>query len=316
MFDKLHEECGVFAIYGHRKPPTSPIWASTRLQHRGQESAGIVLQRRARGLLRTRAWATWPTSSRRSVLAELPGDLAIGHTRYSTTGDSVLLQRAAVFGGLQQGAASRWRTTATSPTRPNCGANSKPKDRSSRRTSDTEVILHLVARSRERTLAGRAARGAAAAGRRVFAGVPGAGPHHRGARSARIPAAGDGADGRRQRHVRVRVRDLRVRPDRRGVPERRGARRDGDRRPRGHDARALRAGRATWPTACSSTSTSRGPIRSCSAGPCRNRARMLGRLLARECPADADIVVPVPDSGVPAAIGYAVGSRSCRFATA
>ena len=41
---------------------------------------------------------------------------------------------------------------------------------------------------------------------------------------------------------------------------------------------------------------------------CRNRARMLGRLLARECPADADLVVPVPDSGVAAAIGYAAES--------
>ena len=62
------------------------------------------------------------------------------------------------------------------------------------------------------------------------------------------------------------------------------------------------------PSASSSTSTSRGPIPSSSANPWRNRAKMMGRLLARECPADADLVVPVPDSGVAAAIGYAAES--------
>ena len=63
------------------------------------------------------------------------------------------------------------------------------------------------------------------------------------------------------------------------------------------------------PSASSSTSISRGPIPWCSAARCRSRARMLGRLLARECPADADLVVPVPDSGVAAAIGYSAESR-------
>ena len=61
-------------------------------------------------------------------------------------------------------------------------------------------------------------------------------------------------------------------------------------------------------SASSSTSISRGPIRSCSAAPVQESRENLGRLLARECPADADLVVPVPDSGVAAAIGYAAES--------
>jgi len=62
------------------------------------------------------------------------------------------------------------------------------------------------------------------------------------------------------------------------------------------------APRAISRSVCSSTSTSRAPIRSYSAATCRESRENLGRLLARECPAEADLVVPVPDSGVSAAI--------------
>ena len=55
----------------------------------------------------------------------------------------------------------------------------------------------------------------------------------------------------------------------------------------------------------------RGQIPSSLAAPWKNRAKTLGRSLARECPADADLVVPVPDSGVAAAIGYADPNRAC-----
>ena len=88
--DKLHEECGVAAIYGHPEASKLAYLSLYALQHRGQESAGIASSNgdhlelhKAMGLVSDifTADGSWP----------LPGSLAIGHTRYSTTGDSALL---------------------------------------------------------------------------------------------------------------------------------------------------------------------------------------------------------------------------------
>ncbi len=85
--------------------------------------------------------------------------------------------------------------------------------------------------------------------------------------------------------------------------------RDGDRRPRGHHPRTLRSKAAAGAMRVRARVFRAARFASSSAGPWRNRARSWGVLLARECPADADLVVPVPDSGVPAAIGYSAESR-------
>ena len=89
------------------------------------------------------------------VLAELPGKLAIGHTRYSTAGDTALLNAqpfsVACNKGPRRGGAQRQHHQC----RANCGANWKRDGSIFQATSDTEVILHLVARSRG-THAGRA----------------------------------------------------------------------------------------------------------------------------------------------------------------
>ena len=167
------------------------------------------------------------------VLASLPGELAIGHTRYSTAGDTVLLNAQPFSVACNKGqiaVAHNGNITNAAELRRELESDGSIFQAS----SDTEVILHLVAHSRERTLAGALARSAAATGRRVLAGVSGAGPRHRGARSARLPAAGDGRDGilRRPHVLRLRLRDLRLRPDRRRLPARCRARRDGDRRAR------------------------------------------------------------------------------------
>ena len=90
MFDKFHDECGVVAIYGHPEAAKLAYLGLYALQHRGQESAGICTSD-GREIHSTSPWATWPTSSPATVLATLPGELAIGHTRYSTAGDTVLL---------------------------------------------------------------------------------------------------------------------------------------------------------------------------------------------------------------------------------
>ena len=91
MFDKLHDECGVFAIYGHPEAANLAYLGLYALQHRGQESAGIASSDGRHDPQLTRAWAMWPTSFTPEVLGTLPGELAIGHTRYSTAGDTVLL---------------------------------------------------------------------------------------------------------------------------------------------------------------------------------------------------------------------------------
>ena len=90
MLDKFKDECGVFGIFGHPEAANLTYLGLYALQHRGQESAGIVTVRR-RAHARDRArWGTSPTRSTNDALARLPGHLAIGHTRYSTAGESRL----------------------------------------------------------------------------------------------------------------------------------------------------------------------------------------------------------------------------------
>ena len=119
---------------------------------------------------------------------------------------------------------------------------------------------------------------------------------------------------RRAQVLRLRLRDLRLRPDRRRVPARRRTRRDGHAwgRKASRASAGLPSSRAR--SASSSMSISRGPIRSSSAASVEESRENLGRLLASESPADADVVVPVPDSGVAAAIGYCRRIRACRTA--
>ncbi len=87
--DKPHEECGVFAVYGHEEAARVAFFGLFALQHRGQESAGIAT---ADGC-QVRAHKGMGLASevfREDTLSKLPGNLAIGHVRYSTTGSSVL----------------------------------------------------------------------------------------------------------------------------------------------------------------------------------------------------------------------------------
>ena len=89
-FDKLREECGVMAVYNHPEAARMTYMGLYALQHRGQESGGIasadgehVYDIKGMGLV--------SEIFTDEVLTKLPGHLAIGHTRYSTTGDSALL---------------------------------------------------------------------------------------------------------------------------------------------------------------------------------------------------------------------------------
>ena len=108
--EKFHEECGVVAIYAHPEAEKLAYLGLHALQHRGQESAGIVTSN-GDDVQLLRPWGWWLTSSPKS-LAKLHGTLAIGHTRYSTAGDSSLLNAQPIMVQSTR-ARSPWRTTAT-----------------------------------------------------------------------------------------------------------------------------------------------------------------------------------------------------------
>ena len=87
---KLREECGVVAIHGHPDAARQAYLGLYALQHRGQESAGIATAD-GHHLANIKGMGLVSEIFTDDVLAKLPGTMAIGHTRYSTTGDSALL---------------------------------------------------------------------------------------------------------------------------------------------------------------------------------------------------------------------------------
>src|SRR2546429_3915456 len=88
--DHFHDHCGVCGVFGHPEAGNVVYVVLCALQHRGQESAGIVASDGAELQLH-RAMGKVEEIFQPSVLAKLPGNLAIGHTRYSTAGDKALL---------------------------------------------------------------------------------------------------------------------------------------------------------------------------------------------------------------------------------
>src|SRR5256885_5395359 len=89
-FDKFKDECGVVAVYNHKEASTMAYLGLHQLQHRGQESAGVVSSNGER-LFVHKAMGEVAEIFTEDVLSRLPGGLAIGHTRYSTAGDSAVL---------------------------------------------------------------------------------------------------------------------------------------------------------------------------------------------------------------------------------
>src|SRR5512137_2292946 len=89
MFDKLHEECGVFGIFGHPEAANLTYLGLYALQHRGQESAGIACSDGSVITFHKEMGLVADIFSE-ETLARLPGNAGIGHVRYSTTGSSEL----------------------------------------------------------------------------------------------------------------------------------------------------------------------------------------------------------------------------------
>src|ERR1700692_2525082 len=152
MFDKFKDECGVFAIYGHPEAANLTYLGLYALQHRGQESAGICSSD-GRALHCHKSMGHVADIFTPEAIGRLPGDLAIGHTRYATAGDTVLLNAQPFSVACNKGRIA----VAHNGNITNAGELRRELEREGsifQASSDTEVILHLVARSRERTLAG------------------------------------------------------------------------------------------------------------------------------------------------------------------
>src|SRR5207237_2638377 len=92
MFDKFHEECGVVGVYGHPEAATLAYLGLYALQHRGQESAGIVAAN-GEALISHRGLGHVADIFQYDILARLRGPLAIGHNRYSTRRSTVRKNR-------------------------------------------------------------------------------------------------------------------------------------------------------------------------------------------------------------------------------
>ena len=144
--DRLREECGVFGIFGHPDAAAITALGLHALQHRGQEAAGIVSFDGKRFHSERRLGLVGDAFSRREVIDRLPGNTAVGHVRYSTTGETILRNVQPLFAELNAGGFA-------------IGHNGNLTNGISLRkqlirdgammqsTTDTEVILHLVARS-------------------------------------------------------------------------------------------------------------------------------------------------------------------------
>ncbi len=300
--DHFHDECGVFGIFGHEEAAKFTYLGLYALQHRGQESAGIVSSDGA-DLHIHKGMGLVEEIFQPEVLAKLSGEAAIGHTRYSTAGDTSLSNAQPIVIDCNKGKlalghngnltnASEWRR--------------KLEHRGSifQTTSDTEVIVHLVARSAARNLSG----GVADALNQVEGAYSlllltrdelyairdprGFRPLCLGRLGRAWLAASEtcafdllGAD-----YVREVEPGEMVRISRAGLESVRFA------PPKPHQYCIFEHVYFSRPDSL------------IFGRPVNQSREMLGRLLAQEHPASADVVVPVPDSGVPAAIGFALES--------
>jgi amidophosphoribosyltransferase len=308
--DKFHEECGVVAIYAHPEASKLAYLGLHALQHRGQESAGIassdgntVFVHKAMGLV-------MDIFSNEETLRKLPGSLAIGHNRYSTTGDSALLNAQPIRVDCNKGMIA----LAHNGNLVNALDIRTRLERAGsifQTTSDTEVIVHLIAQSREQTLPDaiadslRRIEGAFSlvimTRDRVFAARDPRG--FRPLSLGKIPA---NDVNRTDTYVFASescafdligaefVRD--VKPGELVVVG-----------PEGIHSRFYSEARKQSSCIFEHVYFSR-PDSKVFGQPVQVSREALGRQLAREAPVDADIVVPVPDSGVTAALGYAAES--------
>jgi len=292
--------CGVIGIFGHPEASKLAYLGLHALQHRGQESAGIVSSD-GQQLHCVREMGHVGEIFTEERLSHLPGSSAIGHVRYSTTGDSVTKNAQPLAVNYAQGSvAIAHNGNLVDAT----DVRARLEDDGSifQSTSDTEIILHLLARSREGDLAARVAD----ALRSVHGAYSLAFLSESTLIAVRDPLGIRPLSlGRHKKNGWVvasetcafelieaeYIRD--IEPGEMLVIDQDGA-------------RSLRPFKAEEPRRCVFEWIYFARPDSTIAGQSVYSAReTMGRRLAVEHPVEADIVIPVPDSGTAAAIGFA-----------
>jgi len=149
--DHFHDECGVFGIFGRSDAASFVALGLHALQHRGQDAAGIVTFDGKQFHAERHVGLIGDNFTKPSVIARLSGDRAIGHTRYPTTGDTGLRNVQPFFAELESGGLALAHNGNVT--------NAMTVQRDLQRqgaifssTSDTETLLHLVAVSPEKDL--------------------------------------------------------------------------------------------------------------------------------------------------------------------
>jgi amidophosphoribosyltransferase len=296
--DKFHDHCGVFAIYGHSEAAKLAHLGLFAMQHRGQESAGIAVSDGSR-LVCHRGMGLVNDVFNRETLQGLPGHAAIGHTRYSTAGETDLRNAQPLMVSCQKG------QVAIAHNGNLVNASTIRRDLESRgdifqTTSDTEVVLHYFARSKHSGIPEALAdaldrvEGAYSLVVLMKEAVYGI----RDPRGFRPLALGrlNGAWVLASETCALDlinatfVRD--VEPGEMVILDDRGL-------------TSLRFAPPAQRAQCIFEHVYFSRPDSLVFGRAVHASReMLGRLLAQEHPVQADLVVPVPDSGVPAAVGF------------
>ncbi len=152
--DKLREECGVFGVIGAPEAAAACALGLHALQHRGQEAAGITSFDGAEFFTRKGLGHVAENFSTGESVAELPGTMAAGHVRYSTTGGAGLRNVQPLYAELATGGLAVAHNGNISNAY-HLRSELVEKGSIFQSTSDTEVIIHLVATSRYPTLLDR-----------------------------------------------------------------------------------------------------------------------------------------------------------------
>ena len=148
MFDKLHEECGVFGVLGRADAANLVYLGLYALQHRGQESAGISSVTEDGRILSEKEMGHVADVFTQERIARLPGDTAVGHVRYSTAGGSMLCNAQPIVAYTSKGSiavAHNGNLINGNELRQKLEAEGAIFNS----TADSEVIVHLIARSKK-----------------------------------------------------------------------------------------------------------------------------------------------------------------------
>ncbi|MCX5511998.1 amidophosphoribosyltransferase [Kaistia algarum] len=144
--DHLHEECGVFGVFGHPDAAALAALGLHALQHRGQEAAGIAAHDGRQFAIERHIGLVGDAFTRKAVIDRLPGERAIGHNRYSTTGGAGLRNVQPLFAEFAGGGFA----VAHNGNLTNAATLKRELQRRGslfQSTSDTETIIHLIATS-------------------------------------------------------------------------------------------------------------------------------------------------------------------------